>query len=180
MGAGPAGLTSIGLLLDSGIPPQQILWIDPFFQVGDFGRLWNEVSSNTTVELFKIFLTSVDSFNVKSANREFPLFTMDPSGYCQLEAVAEVLRWVTSHFRESPISCLEGYATSLKNHKDGWQIKVNGHEQWAENVILTTGATPKNLTFEKIREQFSRKTHLSKNKPVAISSKHFQSFSQIF
>ena len=37
IGAGPAGIAAIGKLLDAGIEPQRIAWIDPTFAVGDFG-----------------------------------------------------------------------------------------------------------------------------------------------
>ena len=47
IGAGPAGIATVGKLLDKGIPAHDILWVDPYFQVGDFGRLWSQVSSNT-------------------------------------------------------------------------------------------------------------------------------------
>ncbi|MDE5009223.1 hypothetical protein NAI53_10795, partial [Francisella tularensis subsp. holarctica] len=55
VGAGLAGKTVIGQLLDNDIKAKDILWLDPKFSVGDFGIKWGEVSSNTTVELFLIF-----------------------------------------------------------------------------------------------------------------------------
>ena len=47
LGAGPAGVAVVGNLLENGIEPSEIAWVDPFFQSGDFGRLWGEVSGNT-------------------------------------------------------------------------------------------------------------------------------------
>lgn len=49
VGAGPAGIAAIGKLLDYGITPADILWLDPAFKVGDLGQLWQNVSSNTIV-----------------------------------------------------------------------------------------------------------------------------------
>ena len=58
IGAGPAGIATVGKLLDSGIDAKQLLWIDPDFQVGEFGKLWSGVSSNTKANLFTKFLNT--------------------------------------------------------------------------------------------------------------------------
>jgi cation diffusion facilitator CzcD-associated flavoprotein CzcO len=38
VGAGPAGIATVGLLLDNKVDARDILWIDPDFKVGDFGQ----------------------------------------------------------------------------------------------------------------------------------------------
>ena len=40
VGAGPAGIAAVGKLLDHGVLPKTILWLDPQFCVGDLGRFW--------------------------------------------------------------------------------------------------------------------------------------------
>jgi cation diffusion facilitator CzcD-associated flavoprotein CzcO len=47
IGSGPAGIAAVGKLLDLGIAAQNIAWIDPAFTVGDLGKKWSKVSSNT-------------------------------------------------------------------------------------------------------------------------------------
>lgn len=37
IGAGPAGIAAVGKLLDHGVLPEDILWFDPHFKVGDLG-----------------------------------------------------------------------------------------------------------------------------------------------
>ena len=37
IGAGPAGIAAVGKLLDHGIAPEKIAWIDPAFAAGDLG-----------------------------------------------------------------------------------------------------------------------------------------------
>ena len=59
IGAGPAGIAAVGKLIDNGIRPSEILWIDPYFKVGDLGRYWHNVSSNTKAEFFTQFLNAV-------------------------------------------------------------------------------------------------------------------------
>ena len=38
IGAGPAGMATLGLLLDNGVKTSDVLWVDPLFEVGDFGE----------------------------------------------------------------------------------------------------------------------------------------------
>jgi cation diffusion facilitator CzcD-associated flavoprotein CzcO len=63
VGAGPAGIAAVGKLIDHGISPKKIGWIDPDFQVGDLGKKWSQVSSNTTVDLFIRFLKNCKAFS---------------------------------------------------------------------------------------------------------------------
>ena len=47
IGAGPAGIASGGLLLESGLRGENIVWVDPCFNVGDIAQYWGEVYRNT-------------------------------------------------------------------------------------------------------------------------------------
>ena len=62
VGAGPAGISTIGLLLDYNVNPKHITWIDPEFGVGDLGKLWNEVYANTPNEILIKSLRACKSF----------------------------------------------------------------------------------------------------------------------
>jgi cation diffusion facilitator CzcD-associated flavoprotein CzcO len=62
VGAGPAGIASVGKLLDAGVSPSQIAWVDPEFKVGDFGTSWRYVGSNTSVEYFLKYYRHSPSF----------------------------------------------------------------------------------------------------------------------
>jgi len=46
-------MIAVGKLLDCGVSRKKILWVDPEFKVGDLGKLWYNVSSNTNVDTFK-------------------------------------------------------------------------------------------------------------------------------
>ena len=41
VGAGPAGLCVIGVLVDIGVNPQKITWIDPEFSLGSMGSYYS-------------------------------------------------------------------------------------------------------------------------------------------
>lgn len=70
IGAGPAGIAAIGQLLDKHIPPEKIVWIDPDFNVGDFGSKWSKVSSNTSVKLFNQFYQHCAAFNYQTVAKQ--------------------------------------------------------------------------------------------------------------
>jgi cation diffusion facilitator CzcD-associated flavoprotein CzcO len=47
VGTGAAGLLLLHMFQAEGIPPEEILCIDPFFDGGDLQRQWRFVGSNT-------------------------------------------------------------------------------------------------------------------------------------
>ena len=63
IGAGPAGILALGHLLDNNIKPEEILWLDPKFNVGDLGGKWYNVTSNTSIKTFLDAAGSCKSFN---------------------------------------------------------------------------------------------------------------------
>ena len=65
VGAGPAGVTCVGNLLERKLGP--ILWVDDSFDGGRINRLYREVPSNTKVKLFIDFATAVSPFGKLSA-----------------------------------------------------------------------------------------------------------------
>ncbi|KAF2163181.1 hypothetical protein M409DRAFT_57839 [Zasmidium cellare ATCC 36951] len=72
VGAGPAGITAVGNLLDARI--DRILWVDGAFDGGRVNKYYREVPSNTKVKLFVDFATAVSPFrkivsNVPSRDR---------------------------------------------------------------------------------------------------------------
>ena len=62
IGAGGAGIIVVGLLLDLGISPQQIAWIDPEFNVGRLGKYYTNVPANVKAKTFVNFLSSCKTF----------------------------------------------------------------------------------------------------------------------
>jgi len=151
IGAGPAGLASAGLLLDTGISPKDIILIDPEFAVGDFGKYWGEVYSNTSIELFLRFLKDINSFYFHMRPAPFLIESKPKDGYCQLKHVTEPLLWITKQLRKT-IDSAQGYASNLHNNNGAWNILVDDQQITAEKVIMATGATPKSLSYNNIEE----------------------------
>jgi hypothetical protein len=71
IGAGCAGIAAVGKLLDQGIPAHQIGWVDPYFEAGDLGRKWFNVTSNTKVGLFLKFLHGCKAFDYANSDQDF-------------------------------------------------------------------------------------------------------------
>jgi hypothetical protein len=146
IGAGPAGIAAIGKLLDLGISPKKIAWIDPTFTVGDFGTLWRSVPSNTKVSSFIHFLKNCHSFKYDPGKNDFKLNHMSHEETCQLSVMAEPLQWITNHLKRD-IHTIEGIAESLTLHNRTWHIQLKNQVLCATHVILATGAHAKTLGF---------------------------------
>lgn len=146
VGAGPAGIAAVGKLLDNGIHPQHILWLDPHFKVGDLGQLWRHVSSNTTVKRFVDFLQSVDSFNYKHTPIDFQLNRIEPENTCTLLEVVKPLQWVSEHLTQKVIA-QQATVHSMALSERTWFLNTDTQTFKAKNVILATGAVPSSLNY---------------------------------
>jgi cation diffusion facilitator CzcD-associated flavoprotein CzcO len=145
IGAGPAGIASVGLLLDAGIAASDILWLDPEFQVGDFGQCWNEVHSNTSVRLFLEFLTDIQAFRYAERPQPFSLDQLPVDGFCALQHAAEPLQWITDHLRQR-VRAKKTWVKELQVNNGCWQLTTHSETWLADKVILATGAEAKILT----------------------------------
>lgn len=148
IGAGPAGIATIGQLLDNGVNPDDILWIDPYFKVGDLGRLWSNVSSNTTAKLFTAFLQSCKSFNYDDNRHKFDLDKLNPEHTCDLKYMAQPLQWITEQLQRL-ITTVVAHITHIERINGYWHLKPAGEGSFiSKNVVLCTGAKPKTLSIE--------------------------------
>ncbi len=146
VGAGPAGIAALGKLLDYGITPADILWLDPAFNVGDLGRLWKNVSSNTKVGLFIHFLNAVKAFSYQNAPDDFQLNHLLPDETCPLHYVVEPLQWVSDQLR-SIVHADETLIQSMSLSARHWTLNSASTVYYAQNVILATGAVPTQLNY---------------------------------
>jgi cation diffusion facilitator CzcD-associated flavoprotein CzcO len=150
IGAGPAGIAAVGTLLDQGVAPEKIAWIDPAFAAGDLGGKWRSVSSNTQAGLFLSYLNDSSAFRF-SAAPPMPLREVDPEETCALALVADPLVWVTEHLRER-VKVFETTATALFLERRQWRIETDQQGLTSNNVILAVGAVPKKLFYPQLKE----------------------------
>lgn len=146
VGAGPAGIAAVGKLLDQGISPQAIIWIDPEFCVGDFGKRWANVSSNTTVQLFLDFLNACEAFDFEQCPHDFAISELDPMQTCELRYMVEPLQWITKQLSNKVVT-IQNSIKQLNFHQGVWQLTGESTTQLAEQVILAIGAEPRALSY---------------------------------
>lgn len=150
IGAGPAGIASVGKLLDRGIAADAIAWIDPAFAGGDIGGKWRSVSSNTQVGHFLDYLNGSAAFRFTEAP-PMPLREIDPGETCALALVADPLVWITGHLR-ARVHAFETTATALSLRSRQWTIETGQCEITSHNVVLAVGAVPKRLSIPHVDE----------------------------
>ena len=156
IGAGPAGIATIGRLLDAGVDGKSIAWIDPHFTVGDFGAKWHSVSSNTRVGLFEKFLNECKSFHYDKCPMKFALHEMDPLKTCELSCMVAPLKWVTDQLR-GQVVCIQEHASALNSHKSlaharAWDVALESSLITSHNVVLALGSQPKSLNLPGVQE----------------------------
>jgi hypothetical protein len=149
VGAGPAGIAAVGKLLDAGIAPERILWLDPRFEVGDLGALWKNVSSNTSVKRFLDFLYAARSFLYDQAPIDFQINHLDPKSTCKLNSVVKPLQWISDHLCKK-IHAKKDVVRHISLSSRVWSIFSDSHTYQAKNVVLATGAVPLSLDYPNI------------------------------
>lgn len=151
IGAGPAGIAIVGKLIDAGVDPAKLAWVDPFFNVGDLGKKWLHVSSNTNVDLFLKFLQDCKSFNYDRFSKKFPLNFIPEKNTCLLNEVAKPLQAITDDLIEKVV-VFKTIATALNLINGFWEVKTEKSLLISKNVILAIGCDPKKLDYSNLQE----------------------------
>ena len=153
VGAGPSGILALSRLLsEPSISPETILWVDPYFQVGDFGRHWSQVSSNTKVKLFIRFLERCFSYDEKFFQKTFSLFSLEQEKTCDLHFVVSPLQWITQAIQKVVVSRFATVENFQRETETEWKISLsNGEAIIANNLILAPGAESKRLSRKKLK-----------------------------
>ncbi len=163
IGAGPAGIAAVGKLIDNHIEPSKIAWLDPFFEIGDFGLKWSKVSSNTHAELFVKFLNACNAFEYTKCTEKFALHNLNPKKTCELSFMVEPLKWVTQILKQK-VYTQKITVKNLRIHNQKWQIKLENEVCLnTNNIILATGADAKSLSYSHLKE-ISLEVALNKEK----------------
>ncbi len=175
VGAGPAGIAAVGKLLDEGIKPSELLWIDPYFEVGDLGRYWKNASSNTKAKLFVSFLKELKAFSYDSIQHQFALTELDPEDTCLLKAVTDPLQSITRALK-SKVSHLQDTVEAMSLQQNQWHITTTDSHCKANQVILATGCDPKpapyttpdTIAIEKAIDKNILSTQVSRHNTIAV------------
>lgn len=151
VGAGPAGIVSVSVLLDLGILPKRIYWIDPVFNVGLLSS-YETVSANNKSKFFVKFLENCKTFQECVPNEIENLKKLDQEKEYNLEEIVGPLSAITSILKNK-VNSIQGKMSSLYFEDDLWKVGVNNTVISAMNVILATGSHPRKLCYDEFHEK---------------------------
>lgn len=150
IGAGSAGIITVGLLLDLGISPEEITWVDPEFNVGRLGSYYNAVPSNTKNKLFITFLQSCKTFLTAAPTAVDALSLLDPEKEYDLATIINPLREITSYLK-TKVKTITGSLHGLSFDENNWivsSLSADNLTQFkSKHVILATGSHPRTLDY---------------------------------
>lgn len=141
VGAGVGGILTIAKLLDNPIrDPSDIVWIDPFFNVGRIGDKYRTVESNDEVWEWCNVLNKYKCLN-KYAHTLDKYRQNDNEN---LSVIADVLMEITTEFRNL-ITCIQDVVTNMIFNDNIWKLDFQTKDNISVDcIILSTGSQPKN------------------------------------
>ncbi|EHY59100.1 hypothetical protein HRR83_001631 [Exophiala dermatitidis] len=156
LGSGPAGIATVGKILDHQ-KSAQVLWIDPLFRGGRVGEKYGDVSSNTKVSLFLAYANALESFreiirSTPTPNAITALQQLNQDAGCRLHYASDMLLMLTEGLRRHPnVDTFFGKATSAAFHSQSSVWTVQGeptdsnpgqHTFQSRALVLCTGSAP--------------------------------------
>lgn len=147
VGAGPAGIIVVGLLLDLGTDPKSITWLDPEFNVGRLGKYYSSVPGNAKTKTYIEFLQSCQAFQDADSPAAAKLFEMDQEAEYPLEVIVEPLAEITQYLC-TKVNCKKDNLCSLNFADDLWHIGTSKECFTSSHVVLAIGARPKKLDYD--------------------------------
>ena len=147
IGAGPAGIITVSLLLWLGIKGTDIAWLDPEFNVGRMGQLYTNVPGNLTTAGFIKFINACPIFKEFYSPTIEALSQYDPEKFYELKFFVDPLVDITKHLRTRVFS-IQNKLTSLDFDNDIWRIGIEGGIFTAAHVVLAIGSHPRSLDYD--------------------------------
>lgn len=151
IGAGPAGIISVAVLIDNGVIPQDIIWIDPEFKVGRMGKYYGNVPSNLKACRYTFFLQSCDLFKKIQSESFERIKCFDQQQEPLLQLIIDPLQDITSYLR-SLVTTYCGNVQKVAQKNDVWALHLTNYTITARKVILAIGAYPKTFDYRNIQE----------------------------
>lgn len=148
IGAGFAGITALAVLIESGVDPSTIAWIDPEFNVGRVGKYYRDVPGNITTNHLKYYVNNCPYF--KEINSPFlcSLYTYAANEFQPLHVIVDPLTDFTTCLQNKVIP-IQKTIDSLTRINNYWAMKSSDDTIVnAKKVILAIGAHPKKLNYD--------------------------------
>lgn len=147
VGAGPAGIIIVGLLLELGTDPKSIIWLDPEFNVGRLGKYYASVPGNAKTKTYIEFLQSCQVFMEANSSAYAKLFDLDQEIEYPLQVIIEPLSDI-SNYLCTKVRCKKDNLCSLNFANDVWSIGTPKECFTASHVVLALGSHPKKLDYD--------------------------------
>jgi cation diffusion facilitator CzcD-associated flavoprotein CzcO len=148
IGAGPAGIIAVAVLLENKILPTDIVWFDPEFNVGRVGKYYRNVPANSRAHEMSAVLQSCTAFESCSSESIIAVHTMQSSAPFYLGIIADPLLEITHHFIKQGVVAIQEIVNHLSWQQEIWQITANQVKSTAHNIILAVGAQPKICDYQ--------------------------------
>jgi len=147
VGAGPAGIAVVGLLLDLGVNGSTITWVDPEFNIGRLGKYYYHVPGNAKALDYITFINQCHTFKEYSSPALESLRMHDPNEFCTLAVIIDPLQDLT-HYLRGKVIARKNRLTELSFENKEWQVALNNNMQFSShNVVLATGSHPQTLNY---------------------------------
>jgi hypothetical protein len=146
VGAGPAGIIVVGVLLDLGTDPKNIIWIDPEFNVGRMGKYYAHVPGNAKTQELIDFINCCKTFAGCSSAALAKLQAINPELECPLSVIVEPLIDICNYLC-GYVTCKKESLQSLSFENDLWKVTTDSTSFKATRVVLATGSHPKRLDY---------------------------------
>jgi hypothetical protein len=146
VGAGFAGITALAVLIDSGVDPSTVAWLDPEFNVGRVGKYYREVPGNVQTQHLTEFVENCPLFKTITSDALNKLYTYPVEQFQPLKVIVDPLLDFTAYL-QSMVTPIQNCATSLLRTDYGWRVQHSGGIINAKKVILAIGAEPKILNY---------------------------------
>ncbi len=148
VGAGIAGITALAVLIDSGIDPSSISWIDPEFNVGRVGKYYRNVPGNVQTNRLILYVDNCPFFkNISSSSLTALYNNYNLDEFQPLHVIADPLIDFTAYLC-SKVTPIQDTITELNYVDDHWALKGINSITHAQNVILAIGGHPKRLNYD--------------------------------
>lgn len=147
VGAGPAGIIIIALLLELGTDPKSIIWLDPEFNVGRLGKYYTNVPGNAKTKIYIEFLQSCQIFQEANSPAFEKLYNLDQEAEYPLQVIIEPLADISKYLC-TKVRCKKNSLCTLNFADDVWHIGTSQECFTSSHVVLAIGSHPKKLDYD--------------------------------
>lgn len=149
VGAGFAGITALAVLIDSGIDPSTITWIDAEFNVGRVGKYYCQVPGNVQTQHLTEYVEDCPLFKDINSPWIDKLYSYPAEQFQPLQVIVNPLLDFTVYLQNMVIP-MQDTVASLTRAENYWELELSEHKQTvhAQKVILAIGAHPKTLDYD--------------------------------